>query len=135
MTRISFTTITKPILAKFSHFNNDSLVLLHKDELVSYQLDKDFKKNKEVKHGIKDLDTKFTTAKIDHSGEIFILSDNRIYIFSDTHNFKNIGIYDKTKFDKETQERFTKFTGTLDFSDYKTITAMVTDTGYIFEIR
>ena len=135
MSRVGSTTISKKIYARFSHFNQDSVVVLHEDELVSYDTDKEFEKKLSVKHGIPNLSTQFITAKMDHSGEIFILSGTKMYIFSDLHNFKRIGTYDKSNFDKETQERFTKFTSILDFSDYRTIASMVSGDGYIFEIR
>jgi hypothetical protein len=72
---------------------------------------------------------------MDVSGEVFILAGNKFYIFSDAHNFKNIGIYDKSNLDAETQSRFKQFSGNFDFSHYKTIVSMVTGTGFIFEIR
>ena len=72
---------------------------------------------------------------MDHGGLIFVLADNKIYIFSDRHQFKNIGIYTKDKFDTETISRFTSLSPLIDFSDYKTIAALVTNGGYIFELR
>lgn len=95
--------IKKKILAKFNHYSKDAIVVLHDKTLVSYKTnEKTWKKQSEVEHKIPDLGKNFKMAKMDHSGEIFIMAEDKMYILGDIQNFKLIGNYSKVNFDKET---------------------------------
>ena len=55
--------------------------MLNKDEFVSYAIDSTFAVKYNVKHNIVDIDKKFMTAKMDHSGDIFVVLEDKFYIF------------------------------------------------------
>lgn len=122
-------------ITKFNYYSYRKLIIVSPTKITEYEAGPEFKKTQEAEHNIPNLKESYIKAKMDRSGTVFIAAGDYLLSFSATLGYEQIGNYSKTSFGKEIQENFTGFSKVMDFNDYQSYMALMTNNSYLFEMK